>query len=56
MNLFPQTEDCSAGVIIGEINSSSIKGQKNDWRMTSTTSTSSTKSTSTLVLALIFSL
>ena len=57
MNLFPQTdetEDCSsAEVIIGGINSSSIKAQKNDWRKAST---SSTKSTSTIVLVLVFSL
>ena len=57
VNLFSETdetEDCSsAGVIIGGINSSSIKAQKNDWRASST---SSIKSTSTLILALIFSL
>ena len=40
VNLFSETdetEDCSlVGVIIGGINSSSIKTQKNDWRGTST--------------------
>ena len=57
MNLFPETDetkDCSSsGVIIGGINSSSIKAQKNDCRASST---SSTKSTSTLDLVLVFSL
>ena len=57
VNLFPETdetEDCSSAVvIIVGINSSSIKGHKNDWRGAST---SSIKSTSTFVLALVFSL
>ena len=39
MNLFPQTDenkDCSSEVIIGGINLSSIKAQKNDWKRSST--------------------
>ena len=40
MNLFSETDEIeacsSAGVIIGGINSSSIKAHNNDWRGTST--------------------